>query len=213
MPGLYVITGSNGSGKSSLGSLYLPAFIRDKYSVFDGDKLFIQKRKELYPSETQSVKEAGRMANEWLSVYFSELVTEALDQNDHFVYEGHFVNQETWEIPEKFRKAGYIISVLFFGLKDVELSALRVFERAIRGGHNVPPYEIEINFFGNLRMLNKQYRLIDDLKIVDTSAAEHHVLAVFANGEVVNSIPPDQLPRWFIEGLPTLYQKILQQEK
>lgn len=50
MPELYIITGSNGAGKSSIGFNYLPEFIQKNYPIFDGDKLFMQKQKELWNS-------------------------------------------------------------------------------------------------------------------------------------------------------------------
>lgn len=45
MPVLYIITGSNGAGKSSVGPEFLPFHLRE--AIFDGDKLFMQKRSEL----------------------------------------------------------------------------------------------------------------------------------------------------------------------
>ena len=56
MPDLYVIIGSNGAGKSTIGFSYLPKRIQDNYTIFDGDKLFMLKRKELYPAKTPSKK-------------------------------------------------------------------------------------------------------------------------------------------------------------
>ncbi|WP_257670818.1 hypothetical protein [Parapedobacter tibetensis] len=50
MPDLYIITGSNGAGKSSIDPEYLPPNIQHQYSVFDGDLLFVQKRRELFPA-------------------------------------------------------------------------------------------------------------------------------------------------------------------
>ena len=47
MPELYIITGSNGAGKSTVGPDYLPQHIGQHNTVFDGDKLFMQKQKEL----------------------------------------------------------------------------------------------------------------------------------------------------------------------
>ncbi len=43
MPDLYIITGSNGAGKSSIGTNFLPVSIRENYPVFDGDKLYMSK--------------------------------------------------------------------------------------------------------------------------------------------------------------------------
>ena len=64
MPELHIITGSNGAGKSTVGPAYLPSHIADHYTVFDGDKLFIAKRKELFPAIAKSHKEARNMASE-----------------------------------------------------------------------------------------------------------------------------------------------------
>jgi len=204
MPELYIITGSNGSGKSTIGHYYLPSHIKEGYTVFDGDKLFAQKRKELYPAQTPSIKEAGRLAGEWLQQHFTNSVDKALTTNDHFVYEGHFVDEETWSIPKTFLQNGYSISLLFFGLTSIESSALRVFERAVNGGHDVPPYEIERNFYGNLIALNKHYEMLDDLKIVDTSFASHEVLAELKKGTLIWSLSIDLLPIWFLKGLPRI---------
>jgi predicted ABC-type ATPase len=41
MPDLYILTGSNGTGKSTTGHFYLPEEFRAKYEIFDGDKLFM----------------------------------------------------------------------------------------------------------------------------------------------------------------------------
>ncbi len=38
MPVLFIITGSNGAGKSTVGYTYLPPDIQKDHTVFDGDK-------------------------------------------------------------------------------------------------------------------------------------------------------------------------------
>jgi len=44
MPSLHILTGSNGAGKSTIGPDYLPLEIQENCKVFDGDKLFMEKR-------------------------------------------------------------------------------------------------------------------------------------------------------------------------
>jgi len=61
MPELHIITGSNGAGKSSIGPDYLPLHIREQGPVFDGDKLFVEKRKELWRT-IKSDKECKKLA-------------------------------------------------------------------------------------------------------------------------------------------------------
>lgn len=50
MPDLYILTGANGAGKSTVGYSYLPAAVQKKYTIFDGDKLTLQKKREFYLS-------------------------------------------------------------------------------------------------------------------------------------------------------------------
>ena len=66
MPELYIITGSNGAGKSTVGFSYLPQHIQEAYSIFDGDKLFINKQKELWASGIRAHKEAKKIASQRL---------------------------------------------------------------------------------------------------------------------------------------------------
>jgi len=48
MPDLYIISGSNGAGKSTIGQDYVPAHVLKDSSIFDGDKLYMQKHLELW---------------------------------------------------------------------------------------------------------------------------------------------------------------------
>jgi predicted ABC-type ATPase len=209
MPELYIITGANGAGKSSFGASYLPQHLQG-YTIFDGDKLFMQKRREIYPFLTPSHKEAGRIALEWLHEYFETCVTTAIKNNDHFIYEGHLPEDGNWITPQRFKEAGYNINFILLNLNTIELSAERVFERAVMGGHNVPPYEIERNFFGNLYQLNKRFVMLDSLQIIDTSeSVTPLLLATFLKGELNYSIPDNEFPEWFISLLPILYKKII----
>lgn len=213
MPELYIITGSNGAGKSTVGFTYLPENIRNNYTVFDGDKLFAQKRKELYPNPIPVFKEAGRIAGEWLNEHFIESVNDALSMKDHFVYEGHFRDDSSWEIPKKFKKQSYSINLIFLGLSDQGLSESRVIKRTEFGGHYVPPAEIDLNFRGNLIMLDKYFDIIHDLKIIDSSESEHLPLLYLLNGKVKDSVSVDDLPQWFKAFLPSLTELFPKQKQ
>ena len=210
MPDLYILTGSNGAGKSTVGRFYLPKKLIDKYEIFDGDKLFMQKRRQIYKIETPSLKEAERRAWDWLYEEFENRVVNAINKKDHFIYEGHLPDAEKWDTPKRFKKAGYKINLIYFGLSHPSVSALRVLDRAKMGGHNVPPYDIEKNFYGNLHQLNQHYNLIDELQIVDTTeTATPKVLAIFKKGKVVSSLPVRELPEWFEDELPDLFSLVL----
>ena len=212
MPDLYILMGANGAGKSTTGASYLPLHIQNKYEVFDGDKLYLQKAREFYKKLTPSPKEANRLALEWMMQEFITRTKKALAEKDDFAYEGHLPDDDNWKTPKKFKRAGYRIHVIYLGLTDTAVSALRVFERAKYGGHNVPPYEIDRNFYGNLAQVNKRYKSIDELKIMDTSDSIPKALALFSNGIIENALHHGKLPEWFEKFLPALYNKIIRRD-
>jgi len=208
MPSLYIITGSNGAGKSSLGPEYLPEEISENYRVFDGDLLYTQKLSELFPKIVRSAKYARRDALDYVVKLFEELTKQALLENDHYVYEGHFTNDETWQTPKTFKAAGYQIHMLFFGLDNPELSGFRVTERVTDGGHYVDPKTLRDNFYGNLVKLNEYHNIIDDLTIVDTSEINHKILFKRINHQVEFFEQREELPNWFTEYLPDILQYV-----
>lgn len=117
MPVLYIITGSNGAGKSSVGPDYVPEHLRS--SIFDGDKLFMQKRSEFWRKGIRSHKECKKLALEIVENTFDNLITTALATHSDLAYEGHFTNDATWDIPKNFKEKGYKIHLIFFGLTDI----------------------------------------------------------------------------------------------
>jgi len=209
MPELFIITGSNGAGKSSVGATYLPEEIRENFPVFDGDKLYMSKQKELWAGGIRVIKEAKKLALAFVNETFDSLIENALYKKETFVYEGHFINETTWDIPKKFKAQGYKINMVFLGLENPDISETRVIKRVIQGGHFVPRVMVESNFYGNLEKLNKHYALIDNLEIIDTSETNHVKLASFTNGLPVSSIPINSLPKWFIMHLPALTTLIM----
>ncbi|RYU90859.1 hypothetical protein EWM62_09470 [Mucilaginibacter terrigena] len=201
------MTGSNGAGKSTVGPDYLPAGLTNNY-IFDGDKLYVSKVKELWPYKINSMKEAKKIAANYLVETLEKLLNEALAGKSDFVYEGHFPSYATWDFPKRFKAHGYTIQMLFLGLDNVDLSEMRVGSRAKKGGHNVPRYDIENNFYGNLEMLNEHYHLLDHLEIVDTSEFIPKPLAAFKGTLSTSNIAKKELPEWFTKYLPLLADRL-----
>lgn len=208
MPVLYIITGSNGAGKSSVGPDYIPTHLRS--SIFDGDKLFMQKRSEFWVNGIKSHKECKKLAAEVVETTFDNLVESALKNNSDYAYEGHFTNDATWGIPQKFKESGYKIHLIFFGLTDTALSEIRVIGRAKEGGHYVDPLTLSSNFYGNLEKLDKYFEIFDSVTLVDTSGIEHIGLAVIKNGKCVSAVSQDELPEWFTTNLPNITAAVAQ---
>lgn len=210
MPVLIIITGSNGAGKSSIGPDYIPSKLRD--SIFDGDKLFMEKKSEIWASGVRSHKECRNQAFEIVVETFEKLVEDSIKNNTDFVYEGHFTNEATWDVPKKFKAAGYKIHLIFFGLTDTALSETRVIGRTHEGGHYVDPFTVQSNFYGNLEKVDKYYSLFDSVKIFDTSGVEHIELVKLKDGIPYSAISSKELPTWFTENLKEITKGVIDAE-
>ena len=206
MPVLYLITGSNGAGKSTVAPDYVPSGIKSNYKIFDGDRLLMDKRNELWPNITKSQKEAKRIASKYVIDTLEAQIEYSLSNGKDYIYEGHFPSYTTWDFPKRFKEAGYKICMLFLGLIDPDLSEIRVSLRKKEGGHDVPRWDIENNFYGNLERLDENYELLNDLNIVDTSNFYPKVLATFESGKLIYF--NNDLPEWFIKYLPEITRKI-----
>ena len=207
MPLLYIITGSNGAGKSTIGPSYIPMHLRE--SVFDGDKLYMRKRREYWQSGIRSHKECKRLAAIYVEEIFDLKIQEALKTMSDFAYEGHFTNHATWSIPKLFKQKGYKIHLLYLGLSNVNLSKFRVIERARFGGHYVDPITISTNYYGNLEKLNIYFGLFDKVIIQDTSKVNHMALVEIRDGLCYNAIPFNELPNWFVAHLPDISKLVI----
>jgi len=208
LPELHVITGSNGAGKSSVGSEYLPIHIKQACKIFDGDKLALNKTNELFATKLHSYKESKSIANEWIGDYFQRQIKNAIQKNAHFAYEGHFREEYAWKVIDKFKENGYSIHFIFFGLVDVKRSQMRVMERALSGGHNVSHAEIDLNYYGNLVQLDRHFTILNELSIIDTSETAPKVLMKLLNDEILFHAEYNDMPPWFTENLINITRHI-----
>ena len=163
-------------------------------------------------SGIRSQKECRNRAFEIVVDTFEKLVEDSINKNVDFVYEGHFTNEATWDVPRKFKAAGYKIHLIFFGLTDVLLSETRVIGRTLEGGHYVDPITVQSNFYGNLEKVDKYYSLFDSVRIFDTSGVEHLELAIFKNGVPYSAISSKELPKWFTENLKEITKGVIDAE-
>ena len=212
MPELYIIAGPNGAGKSTAATHYLPASISEKYIPFDSDKLKRTKQREFY-LQVRSYKEAGKMADEFVNDEFNRQYKAALACKDHFVYEGHFTEDTSWDLPKRFQAEGYKVKMIFMGLKSVIQSNRRVASRAVQDGHNVHPADIERNYYGNLDKVNQHYAFLDELIIVDATKVGLPTIARWDGKVVKLEMEVNSIPQWVKKFLPEIYKKGLEINK
>jgi len=205
-PQLFIITGSNGAGKSTLKQALLPPKFSN-LEIFDGDIFYTKKSTEFYKQHGSS-KEAKKQANESLEEHFRALITHHITNQLDFAYEGHFTGAGAWATPQQFKTSGFNIHLIFCGLKDVVKSIQRVEIRFKKGGFHVTPLDIGNNFYGNMQMLNKNFRMFDSIEVFDTSDS---ILPIchLSKGEAYSPLQNVDIPLWFKEGMPELYSLLI----
>ncbi len=182
---LYIIAGCNGVGKTTASYTILPEIIDCKEFV-NADEI----AKGLSPFQPEKVAfEAGRI--------MINRINELLRENETFAFETTLSTRSYRNKILEAKKQGYIVTLLFFWLNNVELAKERVRIRVKEGGHNIPKKVIERRYFNGIYNLFDIYLpIIDGVLIFDNSYGKHQLIAHkmgIENLEIVDSVKFKQL--------------------
>lgn len=199
-PTLFIVAGANGAGKSTRSRSMLPAYMQNA-SIFDGDILFNEKKREL--QQHFSAKESMEKASSFVSDYFNGLVSKAIQERRHFAFEGHFTQKEQWQPILDLKNNGYYVHMVYLGLDRVETSLDRVARRVRTDGHYVDDFNVKANYYGNLDMLNLNAPLLHRLDLYDATKSLKP-LAVLQAGRVMDALKLEYQPEWIKQELPKI---------
>ena len=150
MPKLYVISGCNGSGKTTASYTLLPEMWKCKYFV-NSDEF----AKGLSPFDPDKASlSAGR--------FMVMRIKYLLDRKEDFCIETTLSSRTLTNTIEIARQYGYSITILFFWIENVELAISRVKARVTAGGHNVPEATIRRRYRSGLRHFFEDYMPMSD---------------------------------------------------
>ena len=125
---LYIVAGANGSGKTTF-TLNFAAI--EKLDFINADEI----AKEYDPNDIQKYKiTAGKV--------FFQRVNQSLSQNNSFILETTLSGKYLQKVIYKAKEAGFYISLIYLYLDSDSENILRVKNRVLAGGHNVPEIDI-----------------------------------------------------------------------
>ncbi|MEA1876014.1 MAG: zeta toxin family protein [Bacteroidota bacterium] len=154
MPNLYILSGCNGSGKTTASFTVLPQML-DCDIFINADEI----ARGLSPlNPNKAAIEAGRL----LIAKIDKLIVDKKD----FAFETTLAPRGYTRTIQKARSYGYQITLLFFWLDSVDLAFERVKTRVLEGGHDVPNSTIKRRYFAGLTNLFKLYIPICDYWMV-----------------------------------------------
>lgn len=163
---LYVIAGCNGAGKTTASFTVLPEIINCKEFV-NADEI----ASGLSPFQPEKVAfEAGRI--------MLSRIADLLKHSQSFAFETTLATKIYKSKIEEAKRNGYIVTLLFFWLQNVDLAKERVKIRVAEGGHNISPDVIERRYLSGIKNLFNIYLpIVDGVFIFDNSDGQHELMA------------------------------------
>ena len=141
MPRLYILSGCNGSGKTTASYTLLPELLECREFV-NSDEF----AKSLSPFDPSAASVAA-------SRYMLIKIRYLLNRRADFSIETTLATRSLVRIIEEARTLGYSVTLLYFWLKSPEMAIKRVADRVTAGGHNIPEnvirrrYKMGIQYF------------------------------------------------------------------
>ncbi len=180
-PQLWLLTGGNGSGKSTFYARYLEP---KQVPFVNADRI----ARELWPDNPESHSyNASTLARD----YRQQLLT----KQQTFCFETVYSHPEKVDFVAQAKALGYQIIVFYIYLNHHQANLARVATRVIDGGHDVPEQKVIERIPRTLDNIKRTIPLADELYLLDNSSTEkpfQHI-AKFSQGvlhEDIRSLPP-----------------------
>lgn len=150
MPRLYIISGCNGSGKTTASYTLLPDMLECREFV-NSDEF----AKSLSPFDPSA---ASITASRYMLMKINYLLSKQAD----FSIETTLATRSLLGIIQKAKDAGYEVTILYFWLSSPELAIERVRDRVASGGHNIPENVIRRRYVMGIQYFFDTYSPICD---------------------------------------------------
>lgn len=166
MPRLYIISGPNGSGKTTASYGVLPELL-DCSEFVNSDEF----AKHLSPFAPESAYiTASRLMLRKVNYLF--------DRREDFCIETTLATRALLKMTRSAQEKGYYVTVLYFWLNNPEIAIERVAKRVQAGGHDIPEETIRRRYQMGLNYLFHQYmHTCDKWILADNSNPPFEVIA------------------------------------
>ena len=158
---IIIIAGPNGAGKTTFARSFLPEEA-GLTRFINADA--IAAGLAAFAPETAAIR-AGRLM-------LAE-IEHCAQRGDSFAFETTLSGLSYLKHIEIWRGQGYLVSLYFLSLPNVETAIARVAERVQQGGHNIPENVIRRRFVSGQDNFQRHYQgAVDDWALYDNTGAE-----------------------------------------
>jgi len=171
---IYIIAGSNGSGKTTFANRFLPEYAQCLHFV--NSDLIAQGLSPFSPGV--AAMKAGRLVLEQID----DLSRKGLD----FGFETTLAGKSYLKRLDKLKKIGYSLHLFFLWIPSVELATERIKDRVAEGGHNVPAGDVKRRFFRGIYNLFQVYKpILDSWMLLNNSSITPSLIAKEKGKELI----------------------------
>ena len=163
---LYIIAGCNGAGKTTASYTVLPDIL-DCREFVNADEI----ARGLSPFNPEEMAiEAGRL--------MIKRINELLGKDETFAIETTLATKSYINLVHQAQGKGYVVTLVFFWLRNPELAMQRVAERVRNGGHNIPVPTTRRRYVSGINNLFNLYApAVDCWVVYDNSVSPRAAIA------------------------------------
>jgi predicted ABC-type ATPase len=195
IPCIYVLAGTNGAGKSSVGG----AMFRESGAEYFNPDEAAQRFRSTNPGMTQ--EEANSAAWRQGKRLLERAISERLD----FAFETTLGGQTIAALLDQALSEKIEVRIWYVGLATPELQIARVRSRVASGGHDIPDDKIRERYDGSRLHLVELMPKLTELRVYDNSeegdlrkgvAPQPVLLLHMDHGKIVDSCDVTRTPEW-----------------
>jgi len=179
---LYIIAGANGSGKTTFAMTY--SQLKSLYFI-NADEI----AKEYDPNDLEKHKiKVGKEFFRQVKVYTEE-------KEESFILETTLSGKYLEKIISKAKQKKFTIVLIYLFLDDDTENILRVKNRVLNGGHNIPTEDIKRRYIRSRKLFMSLYKNIVDKYLIFYNGDDNYEL-VAEDGEILD----EELYTQFVKG-------------
>lgn len=186
-PLLIVVAGPNGAGKTTFVEK-ISSDILSKTIFVNADNI-ARTFKEKYPEKKE--EHINLMAGKETVKFYGKY----LNEKKSFSMETTLSGNSPIQCLKKSKENGFETSLIYIGIQSPSNSKIRIENRVLHGGHNIPDGDIIRRHGRSMKNLRKAIEYCDRTKIYDNTFNKHELLFEL-EGMVIKSIENIEFPKW-----------------
>lgn len=100
-----------------------------------------------------------------------ESIAEHVRRGENFAFETTLSGLSYMRMIPSWQVSGYLVTLIFLSLPNVEMAVARVAARVKQGGHNVPDDVVKRRFSAGIKNLDRYKLLVNNWQLYDNSGA------------------------------------------